>query len=146
MIKQIILTFLISISLTLSDIVTFRFECDFPGGTGPQFYGFPFIYRTEIPWVNSLSGNFYFSGFIGNLIFNFALVFFALKLMKRLKLKSKIKKVFIKLLYSITAILLVIASLKVLIIEWRFEWKDNFYENYGGKAPECDRHPEILKF
>jgi hypothetical protein len=65
----IIYIFLLSLSIPLLDIVTFRHSFDFNGNMGPDFYGFPFIYRTEIPWVNSFNGVFYIFGYFGNVFF-----------------------------------------------------------------------------
>jgi hypothetical protein len=56
-ITRIIIIILLSLALPLLDIVTFRHSYDFNGDMGPDFYGLPFIYRTEIPWVNSFNGD-----------------------------------------------------------------------------------------
>ncbi|SFT45061.1 hypothetical protein SAMN05216474_0636 [Lishizhenia tianjinensis] len=124
-ITQIIITILLSLALPLSDIVTLRHSYDFEDDIGPEFYGLPFIYRTEIPWVNSLSGDFYILGYFGNVIFfSLVLVVFTL-LIKSIKLNGFIKKLWNVSWMGTSVFLILFAALFFFITEWRFEWTNS---------------------
>jgi hypothetical protein len=119
------------------DFATWRHVCDYGGDVGPYFYGFPMIYRTEIPWVNSLSGEFYLLGFLVDLLL-FA-VFSGLLLtvvQKELKMPKKTS-----LALWITSWLFA-ASITILnhtSIEWQYYWRttsDHYLNHY---KKECEK-------
>ncbi len=134
----------LSLSISQLDIISVRYDCDYCGDGGPGFYGFPFKYRTTIPWVNSMSGDFYISGFLGNTLFFFVIIFALIILLKRIVKSLKVKKIFKIIGYVLTTILLLLAAMNFFIIDWRFEWKDTYYNNYGGKPLKCEKHLEFF--
>ena len=122
---QIIITILLSLALPLLDIVTLRHSYNFEDDMGPEFYGLPFIYRTEIPWVNSLSGDFYILGYFGNVIcFGLVLVIFTL-LIKSIKLNEFIKKLWNVSWMGTSIVLILFAALFFFITKWKFEWTNS---------------------
>ncbi|MCB0785666.1 MAG: hypothetical protein KDC02_15855, partial [Flavobacteriales bacterium] len=62
-------TFLLLLALALFlvswDVLSLERTCAHPDG-GPELYGLPLVWRTSIPWVNSMSGEFY----LGPLVLN----------------------------------------------------------------------------
>jgi hypothetical protein len=143
--NKLFLILLLSLSISQLDFITIRYECDYLGEMGPEYYGFPFIYRTQIPWVNSISGKFYILGYICNVSVIYTLLFLLVKLSEKLSINKRIMK-FLKIITSlITIILFIFASLFFTIIEWNFEWKYNHIENYGGKPLKCEKHLEFFK-
>lgn len=135
---------ILSASISLLDIITVRYDCDYLGDMGPGFYGFPFKYRTTIPWVNSMSGVFYISGFLSNILFYFTLILLSILILKRKILNLIVRKILRITGYVITLILLLLASLNFLVTDWRFEWQDSYFGNYGGKPLECEKHFEFF--
>lgn len=143
--NKLFLILLLSLSISQLDFITIRYECDYLGDMGPEYYGFPFIYRTQIPWVNSLSGNFYILGYIGNVSVIYGLLFFSVTLFKKFRISLGIMK-YLKIVTSIiTIILFIFASMFFTLIEWNFKWKYNHIENYGGKPLKCEKHLEFFK-
>jgi len=143
-VKYILIALILSASIPLLDIITIRYDCDYLGDMGPGFYGFPFKYRTTIPWVNSMSGVFYISGFLSNIVFYFTLTLLSIMLLKKVILNLILRKILRITGYVITITLLLLASLNYMITDWRFEWKDTYFENYGGKPLECEKHFEFF--
>lgn len=81
---------IMAITITSSKIITFEYVCDY-SEKGPKFYGFPFIQETGSTWVNSMSGEIYVLGFLGNLLFWLAIIgslFFILSKIMDLQQKS----------------------------------------------------------
>lgn len=142
--KYILITLIVSLSIPLLDIITVRFDCDYLGDTGPGFYGFPFKYRTSIPWVNTMSGVFYISGFLCNILFYCILILSSILTLKRIIASLIVRKVLRITGYVIAFILLPLAILNFMFTDWKFEWKDTYYKNYGGKPLECEKHFEFF--
>tara|TARA_B100001287_G_C22452733_1_gene421356 strand:+ start:150 stop:599 length:450 start_codon:yes stop_codon:yes gene_type:complete len=142
-IKIIILT-LLSLALPLLDIITFRHTCDFKGDMGPEFYGLPFIYRTEIPWVNSFNGDFYILGYFGNVLF-FGIILAILALViSKLKLNDKAKKVRDTTWIGVSALLIFFAGLFFFVTEWRFNWTTAEMEEYMDQSTNCSRTLDFI--
>lgn len=57
-----------AVAVASSKIVTFEYVCDYPERR-PKFYGFPFVQETDSTLVNSMSGDLYILGFLGNFMF-----------------------------------------------------------------------------
>jgi hypothetical protein len=143
-VKYILISLLLALSIPLLDIITVRYECDYFGDAGPVFYGFPFKYRTALPWINSLSGVFYISGFLYNFLFYFVLIFSSILLLNKLIKKLIFKKILRIIGYVIVFMSLLLALSKFLVIDWKFEWKNRYFENRGEKPLECERHFEFF--
>ncbi len=75
-IKKRLLILIISIALLLQDVIVFRYACNCNfDGPNIDYYGFPFIYRNNLTQACSGCGNLYLSGFIGNILFWFMLIY-----------------------------------------------------------------------
>lgn len=143
-IARIIILILLSLALPLLDIVTFRHSYDFNGDMGPDFYGLPFIYRTEIPWVNSLNGDFYILGYFGNvLFFSLVLVIFTL-IITRIQLNGLIKKLWEFIWMSTSVVMILFAAMFFFIIEWRFEWSNTEILEYTNQTETCSKTLEFV--
>ncbi|WP_299677619.1 hypothetical protein [uncultured Dokdonia sp.] len=143
-ITRIIIITLLSLALPLLDIVTFRHSYDFNGDMGPDFYGLPLIYRTEIPWVNSLSGDFYILGYFGNVFFySIVLVIFIL-LIKRIKLNGLFKKLWNVSWIGASVVLIFFAAIFFIITEWRFEWTNSEILKYTNQSVACSKTLEFI--
>ena len=143
-ITRILIITLLSLALPLLDIVTFRHSYDFNDDMGPDFYGLPFIYRTEIPWVNSFNGDFYILGYFGNVFFySIVLVIFTL-IIKRIKLSGLIKKLWNISWIGTSVVLFFFAAMFFLITEWRFEWTNSEMLKYTNQSVTCSKTLEFI--
>lgn len=69
--KQILnILFVICLGLLLNslELVTIKKVCEYPEH-GPFYFGFPMIYRTNMTWVNTGSGNIFILNWLINVIF-----------------------------------------------------------------------------
>jgi hypothetical protein len=134
---------LLSLALPLLDIVTFRHTCDFNGDMGPEFYGLPFIYRTEIPWVNSLSGDFYLLGYAGNVVFFGVIILIVAAVLKRVEQQGHIKKIWNVGWIGTAMVMILFSSMFFFITEWHFDWTPSEMINYANQSAPCTRTLEF---
>jgi hypothetical protein len=135
---KVIFLVCVGFGFAFSDLIVFVYRCDFPE-YGPDFIGFPFIYRSSIPWVNSLSANLYLSGLIGNVlfwtIFAFILITLAEKVATngiRIASRIAVKSIF-------TAVLL-LGALKYSATEWTSKKSHkNFSMGYFKEGVSCSK-------
>ncbi len=122
--KTILMSLILSLSILLLDIVTWRHECgDYGGDNGPVFYGFPFVYRTQIPWVNSFSGDFYIQWFLANLFVYSVFIFLIIYSIRLFILKSRqIKKALMIIIYSFITLFALSTVWIFGMTEWHFTW------------------------
>lgn len=138
--KNWIFLLLLPLSFPLFDFISFHRKCNWLGDGGPDYYGFPFVYRTQIPWVNSFSGEFYILGYLGNVFFYLLLVIVIRKLLRYVLFSDKLKTI---LRNTSKVIIIVIAILSLFFtygIEWNIQWKDgrSEFEYTSGKELKCD--------
>jgi hypothetical protein len=131
---RIISTTILPLALPLLDIVTIKHTYDFKGDFGPEFYGLPFIYRTEIPWGSSLSGEFYLVGYFGNVFFYSLVVLAITLLLMKLKLNTTIKKLWTMCWFGIASVLIVFAVIFFLITDWRYAWTNSEILHYANHS------------
>jgi len=141
---RIITITLLALALPLLDIVTFRHTYDFKGDMGPEFYGLPFIYRTEIPWGSSLSGEFYVLGYFGNVLFCAIVVLIFTLLMMRIKLNLTIKKLWNISWTSTSIVLILFSALFFFITDWRFDWTNSEILQYTDQSVDCSKTLEFI--
>ncbi|HRW90062.1 MAG TPA: hypothetical protein P5027_08930 [Flavobacteriales bacterium] len=123
-------TFLLLLSLALFlvtwDVLSLERTCDHPDG-GPELYGLPLVWRTSIPWVNSMSGELY----LGPLVLNtvcWLVVLLGLHGLLRpfLALPARFARWAVP---TLTVLLLLASALTFVAIEWRVEawspWSDS---------------------
>ena len=133
-----------SLGFITDEYLIFEYVCDYPEG-GPKFYGFPFVQETDATWVNSMSGEIYLLGFLGNLIF------WALIIRGIVFIASKLKRKIIKRVIGIFAWLIFTWSLFISFVnfnavDWRIEFThDNFKMNYYQSDIECKRNFFLIK-
>lgn len=140
--KKLIFIIPLSISLVLLDLISFKYKCRYEDG-GPDFYGFPFIYRTDTSYVNSLSGELYISGFLGNTLFWTLLLFLSIITIKQLIPHiNKTILLVLKVLILIISVFIIYVSTE--IIDWRYQWNHDFKINYYPDEVDCNR--ELLFF
>jgi small-conductance mechanosensitive channel len=137
---------LFAFSFPLLDFITLHRKCDWLGDGGPEYYGFPFVYRTGIPWVNSMSGEFYGLGYLGNVLFYLLLSVWIIRLLKIAVIHPKLKS-FLSKASKATIILLVILTIfSSFIVDWNFQWTDgrNKFEKAARKELKCDCKIELF--
>lgn len=136
-----IVVFLLAFFFVENEPISFvRIACEYSDG-GPYLYGFPIIYQTGVPWVNSFEQHIYIMGFLVNMAFWFTLV---LVIYKRLVLLIKSKLV-LKLIRFIT---LAIFGVHFIVLAWYtvefryFHWtyNNNFYEDCETKIKFFPKH------
>ena len=103
--KIISVVFLFCLGLTFNsfEFLTFMKVCEYPEH-GPYFVGFPFIYRTNMTWVNTGSGNYYLLNWLGNIVFWFSVVYLlwiALKKMFKFNGVIPLKGMILGILFSV---------------------------------------------
>ena len=138
-ILRISILVLLALALPILDLVTFRHTCDFKGHMGPEFYGLPFIYRTEIPWVNSFSGEFYILGYFGNVFFHCLCLVLLRWILNIFKLSGIIKKTWNVIWIGTSVMLITYATMFFFITEWRFEWTKSEIMNYADQSSSCTK-------
>lgn len=127
----------IGFSTPIAEIVTQRLTCDFQGDVGPEFYGFPWAYRTSIPWVNSMSGNLYLWPLIGNTLIHFiaiSLVYYSLKRLASDSSKLMLRKAAFVIAFTSTGW----ATFSLAWIEWHVEWTNQHIMQYTNPSMPCE--------
>ncbi|WGD34754.1 hypothetical protein [Olleya sp. YS] len=136
--KKILASLCLAIGFTLPNFISYKFVCA-TDERWPDFYGFPFVQNTDRSWVFSMSGKFFISGFIGNVIFWGLLFYVIIRLLNLLK-----HRVFI-IVRRVILITLCLFSLWVIYFEltlfdWRLQWNhDDFKMNYYQQKLDCKR-------
>ena len=121
--KKGIIIVLFAFGFVFGEPIVFEYIPLYPEGEmGPEYFGFPFIYRTDTTWVNSMSGEIYLKGLLGNLIFWGGIILIASFGID--KLKGKFKKATQILTISFGALVCLIA-LTSTAIDWRFHFDHN---------------------
>lgn len=124
--------------LPFIDIISIRYSC-FHNEMGPELYGFPFIYRTQIPWVNSFEGNLYLLGYLGNALF-YLLIIKLIELSLNKINENIIRNKYFKISTIIVFILtIVFSSLPVFIYEWECELTTKKILEYADQPLNCEK-------
>lgn len=138
-IKKYLFLVILAIVFTSSNIVTFEYLCDYPE-RGPKFYGFPSVQQADTSWVNSMSGEIYVLGFLGNLLFWMAIVGSAFFML------SKVKQVLTKAIINVLVCLFFVLSmyfslLNFTMVDWNLKWTHhNFKIGYYKSEIVCKRN------
>ncbi len=139
--KKILLLIVLSLGMITDDFLVFEYTCNYPE-LGPKFYGFPFVQETNTTWVNSMSGEIYILGFIGNLIIWTLIFGIVFQLLKRIR-NSIGFKVFVTVLMLYA---LFFSCVYFSIIDWRFSYShDDFKVHYYQSKPDCKPIFKFLK-
>ncbi|SNR16424.1 hypothetical protein [Tenacibaculum jejuense] len=137
--KKVVFSIILSLGMITDDFLIFEYICDYPE-LGPRFYGFPFVQETNTTWVNSMSGEIYLFGFLGNFIF--WIVLFRILIQLFIKLKQTVIIKLIQVLVSVLSLFYTYAYF--LAIDWRLSLThDNFKLHYYQSEPSCKK---IFKF
>ena len=143
MLKRASIAVLFGFGLAFSDVITFEYVCDYPE-YGPSFFGFPFVYRTSTPWVNSMSAVLYVTGSVGNLLFWTTIVYLVASLVEKLK-RGWTRRVVTIILSGICILSLGLTTVELAIIEWGIETgHDDFKMNYYQDDIDCERTVKFL--
>ncbi|NVK03200.1 MAG: hypothetical protein HWD92_00195 [Flavobacteriia bacterium] len=142
--KKAIILLLFAFGFVFGEPIAFEYLPVYPtGDPGPEYYGFPFIYRTDTTWVSSLSGILYLKGLIANLLFWAIISFLASRGIDKLRGKPKIASQIVAIVFGIYLVL--VAFLKVSINDWSIQYDhDNMKMDYYNE--ELDYHREIIWF
>ena len=137
--RIILISLVFALGLTLSDLIAFEYICEY-GELGPTFYGFPFVYRTNTTWVNSMSGEIYLTGLLLNTLFWFIITIGLVFLFK--KIKNIVAKKILKIGgWAFFGFIVFLGLLSILAIDWRLEIShDDFKMNYYTTDIECKRN------
>lgn len=121
--KKGLVIVLFAFGFVFGEPIVFEYTPLYPKGEmGPEYFGFPFIYRTDTTWVNSMSGEIYLKGLIGNLIFWIIVIWitsFGIN-----KLKGAFGKA-MRILIIIFGSLVCLVALTSMVIDWRFHFDHN---------------------
>ena len=121
------------------NIFTWMHICDYKGDIGPKFYGFPLIFRTEVPWLRSLSGRFYLAGFIVDTLIYSLIIGLLLKIIgviKSLRL-NKNAKIVVWIFITIISTLIIIQN--HININWKYYWFPVFEGYFKNPSLTCDK-------
>lgn len=139
--KRLIFTIIVALGIITDEFLIFEYTCDYPE-YGPQFYGFPFVQETSTTWVNSMSGEIYLLGFIGNLIFWAIIIGLIIFFFRNTKSKLILLFAYLAISWS-----LFVSFAYFIAIDWRLEFThDNFKLDYYQSEIDCDREIIFSKF
>ncbi|MFT6334778.1 MAG: hypothetical protein ACJATI_001524 [Halioglobus sp.] len=131
--------FFFGLLLSSVELVTIRKICFYPEH-GPNFYGFPMIYRTNTTWVNTGSGNIYVVGLFINSIFWGGLSYVISNSIRKL-INSRSVKIGI----TITLLLSTIFNCFIFsCFDLSFKFHHTSKMNYYQQDIECERTVEIF--
>ena len=139
--STIIYSIILALGILTIDFFKFEYICDYPE-IGPTFYGFPFVQETNRTWVNSMSGEIYILGFLGNLLL--WTLFFRVIFQFFKRFQNKVTFKVIRLLLVVFCLFNV--HMYFSIIDWRFSYShNNFKLNYYQSEPYCKRIFKLYK-
>ena len=120
------------------DFISFEYTCDYPEYAPEGFYGFPFVYRTNYGYGNSMAADAYWQGFIGNWAF-WAVIWF---MISRLifSANNRVRRISTWMI-GIWAVLITLwAAMTLDAMEHRWQWShDDFSIGYFKKPVKCER-------
>ncbi len=90
---HLLLSFFITSFIIEFNIITFRTILENHHEHEPNLFGFPFICKTSIPWVNSMEQNVYLLGLFGNLIVGIVLFYLIIILLNKIAIPRIVKKI-----------------------------------------------------
>ncbi len=137
--------FLICLGLLLNslELVTFYKVCEYPEH-GPDYYGFPMIYRTNMTWVNTGSGIIFILNWIVNIIFWIAISIGLWNFIKKiLKLKMEFPKPIMLAIIGITA---VIQLINMDVLDLKYELVHDVKMNYYQQEINCESRLLFFNF
>lgn len=138
MYKRALISLLVGVGLAFFDLISFEYTCEYSENM-PKFYGFPAVYRTSSPFVNSLTAGLYLKGLIINCLFWSSICLLTLTMTKKIG-QNVLKKVVHTTLGLFAAAILLFSTAEIIIIEWYVDFDhDNFKIHHFEKEPECER-------
>ena len=90
---HLLLSFFITSFIIEFNIITFRIILENHHEHEPNLFGFPFICKSSIPWVNSMEQNVYLLGLFGNLIVGIVLFYLIIMLLNKIAIPRIVKKI-----------------------------------------------------
>jgi hypothetical protein len=127
MVRSLLLTACLSCVFVLTDLITFVRVEACPDEQLPALIGLPFVHRTSVPWVNSLSGVLYVKGLLLNVII-IAITFASLGRMLHTILPGRWLQSRSRVVLEWSTILgsILIMALFPLVVEWDVQWSSGF--------------------
>lgn len=122
---HLLLSFLITAFILEFNVITFRTILANHHEHEPNLFGFPFIYKTSVPWVNSFEQNVYLLGLLENMVVGCVFFYVFIGQINKLRFPKIIKKStnFIIMAMGIMALLSFFLSP---FEDKTFEWNHSF--------------------
>jgi len=104
---NLLISFFITSFVIEFNVITFRTILENHHEHEPNLFGFPFICKTSVPWVNSMEQNVYLLGLFGNLIIGIVFFYLIIALLNKIEIPKMVKKIsnFIIMTFGIISIL-----------------------------------------
>jgi hypothetical protein len=90
---NLLLSFFITSFIIEFNVITFRTILENHHEHEPNLFGFPFICKTSVPWVNSMEQNVYLFGLFGNLIFGTVFFYLITILLNKIEIPRIVRKI-----------------------------------------------------
>ena len=127
MVRSLLLIICLSSAFVMTDLITLVRVEACPDEQLPALIGFPFVHRTSVPWVNSMSGVLYMKGLLLNVII-IAITFASLGRMLHTILPGRWFQSRMRVVLEWSTILgcILIIALFSLGVEWDLQWSSGF--------------------
>lgn len=104
---NLLLSFFITSFIIEFNVITFRTILENHNEREPNLFGFPFICKTSVPWVNSMEQNVYLLGLFGNLILGIVFFYLIILLLNKIEISKMARKIsiFIIMTFGIISII-----------------------------------------
>lgn len=121
--KKSIIIALFAFGFVFGEPIVLEYNPLYPvGEMGPEYFGFPFIYRTDTTWVNSMSGEIYLKGLIVNFIFWVIVILITVFCID--KLNGRFKKV-TQIFFISFGLFVCLIALTNTVIDWKLHFDHN---------------------
>lgn len=121
--KIIVISFL-SLGLVFSELLVFEYVPLYNGEGGPEYFGFPFIYRTDTTWPYSMSAELYLKGLIGDFLFWYLILYVLSYLLLKIN-KVNLRRVILIVSLIIGVFNALIGFGRYLMIDWEIKLDHN---------------------
>jgi hypothetical protein len=122
---NLLISFFITSFVIEFNVITFRTILENHHEHEPNLFGFPFICKTSVPWVNSMEQNVYLLGLFGNLIVGIVFFYLIIVLLNKIEIPKMVKKIsnFIIMTFGIISI---ISFFFILFEDKSYKWNHPF--------------------
>ena len=127
MVRSLLLFFGLSMAFVLTDLITMVRVEACPDEQLPSLIGWPFVHRTSVPWVNSMSGVLYLKGLLLNVLV-LAVAFACIgRVLRRILPAGWLHSPSLVVLeWSVVVGCLFVCILIFTSLEWHIQWSPDF--------------------